>query len=211
MVGRRDFLIKGENRMFMRMLLAFIAVALSGCAHHYQFDSSSVAGIEVPDRLGPGWTYTIDDSIHDARRTNFKPNGQPCSLHSYSLSVSDALEGAIRRGMDEFLEGGTTTKGAGSGPRNIIFRLEQFQPRFQCAIGATEGACTGTAEISLGVTVVNDGARRTFSVTAERSADAPGGSMCSNALAAPAEAARKAAKEVVERAIERIYTSVRLK
>jgi hypothetical protein len=201
----------GNNKMIKRTLLAVAALCLTGCAHHYQYESGSVAGVDVPDHLGPGWTYTIDDSIGEARRMNFKPNGLPCSAHTYSLSASDALEGAIRKGMEEFLEGGSATKGSGIGQRNITFRLEEFQPRFQCALGAMEGACTGTVEISLGVTVANDGKRHTFSVTAERSADAPGGRQCSNALAAPAEAARKAAKEVVERAIERIYTYIRLK
>lgn len=186
--------------------LPVIALALWGCAaQHYSFTTNTVSGVNVPDKLPSGWTYTLDDSLRDARRSGFKPNGQPCSLHTFSIDSSSALESAIRRSMQEFLENGTEQKG-GTGPRNITFRLESYAPRFQCALGSIEGACTGTVEISLGVTVSKDGARRSFSVTAERSADGPGGSMCSTALQAPNEAARKAAKDVVERAMEKIYT-----
>jgi len=185
--------------------LAFAALVLVGCAaQHYSFTTDTVAGVNIPDKLPPGWTYTLDDSLRDARRSGFKPNGQPCSLHTFSIDSTSALESAIRRAMQEFLDNGTEQKGGG-GARNITFRLENYAPRFQCALGSVEGACTGTVEISLGVTVNKDGARRSFSVTAERSADAPGGSMCSTALRAPNEAARKAAKEVVERALEKVY------
>lgn len=188
--------------------VALMTLTLPGCfsPQAYSFTADSVSGINAPDRLAAGWTYSIENSIKDAKRTSFKPTSHPCSLHTYSLDGSSSLESAIRKAMQDFLEAGAETKSASNVARHISFRLEGFQPRFSCSIGATEGHCTGTAEIALGITVVKDGARRAFSVSSERTADASGGTMCANALAAPAEATRKAAKDVVERAMERIVT-----
>jgi len=73
-------------------------------------------------------------------------------------------------------------------------------------MGPIEGTCTGTSEVALAFSVVKDGTRSNFIVTSERSADAPAGQLCANALDAPAEATRKAIKDVIERASERLIT-----
>ncbi len=189
-----------------------IAAALlaTGCAtQNYRYTADSVSSVSVPDRLKGSWTYSIDESIREARRTNFKPGGHPCSFHTFNLDGGAAIQSAIRKGMEEFLERGSEQASGGAGAQHIAFRLDSFQPRFSCAVGMSEGHCTGTAEIALAITLTRNGERRSFTVSSERTADGPGGSMCSTALAAPSEATRKAAKDVVERAMERIITATR--
>lgn len=185
------------------------ALLISGCAaQNYSYSASSVSGVNAPEKLSAGWTYSIDSSVKDARRNSFKPTSHPCSLHIYNLDGAPAIESAIRKGMEDFLDGGSE-QSATAGPRNIAFKLDMYQPRFSCAIGSVEGHCNGTAEIGLTVTITKDGTRKSFSVSSERTADASGGRMCATALAAPAEATRKAAKDVVERAMERVVSAIR--
>ena len=190
--------------------VAVVAFIVSGCAPQSYFRAANdVVAVNAPDRMKGDWTYSIDDSIKDARRSNFKPGGHPCSLHTYSIDAGVALDSAIRKAMQEFLENGAEKKSASDAKRHIAFRLESYQPRFSCAIGQVEGHCTGTAEIALGITVVRGDDRKSFTVSSERTADAAGGNMCAGALDAPAEASRKAAKDVVERAMERVLTALK--
>jgi uncharacterized lipoprotein YmbA len=182
------------------------ALILAGCATTYTKQTDSIGGVNVPDKMVGSWTYSIDDSIKDARRTNFKPGGQVCSAHIYNLDASVALESALRKGMQEFFENGSELKSPAGKMHHVAFRLESFQPRFSCTIGATEGYCNGTAEITMAVTVIKESGRRSFTVTSERSADGSAGSMCSTALNAPSEAVRKASKDVVERVMERLLS-----
>lgn len=178
----------------------FSAVLLSGCftPQNFRRDTSTVS-LNSYDKLNSNWSYTIDNSIKDANRSNFKPNGHVCSLHTYTLSAGNELSSAARR-MLEDLTGGNQNGAINS----ITVRLESFSPKFSCAVGTVEGTCTGSAEIALAFTVLKDGKRSNFSVTSERNADAPAGQMCANALDAPAEATRKAIRDVLDRASERI-------
>lgn len=188
-----------------------VCTALAGCftPQTYKFTAQSAA-VNVPERIRGEWTYVIDDSIRDAKRFSFKPSGHVCSLHTYSLDASDALETTIRKAMLEFAESSSERKGtSGSSATEVVWKLDSFQPRFSCAVGQIEGSCTGTVEVALSVTVVKGGSRRTFSVSSERSGDAGSGKLCNNALAAPADAARKAIKDVVERALERMTNLAR--
>ena len=183
--------------------IALSTVALTGCFTPQSFtrDASPAVALNTFDKVPGTWSYTIDGSLKDAKRSSFKPNGHVCSLHTYTLSAGDELFSATRRMLED------VTGGSQSGANDSInVRLESFSPRFSCAMGAVEGSCTGSSEVALTFSVVKDGKRSNFTVTSERSADAPAGQMCANALDAPAEATRKAIKDVLERASERLTT-----
>ena len=194
------------RNLFIRIFgVGFMLALLTGCATTYNKQSDSVVGINVPDRLKGGWTYSIDDSIKNARRNNFKPTSHICSAHTFNLDASATLASALRKGMQEFLESGSETNTA-AGVKHVAFKLDSYQPRFNCSVGMAEPHCNGTAEVVISVLVLMNGERKSFSVSTERSADAAGGNLCVNALDAPADATRKAAKDVVERAMERLLT-----
>lgn len=191
------------SKRILTVVLSVVALQLAGCAAQtYNKQTESIPAVNVPDQLKGNWTYSLDDSIREAKRSNFKPSGQVCSLHTFNLDSSAAIESVMRRAMQDFIPAGSESR-SGS-PMHIAFRIESFQPRFSCTIGATEPTCTGVAEITLAATVVKDGNRRSFSVTSERSADMAGGNLCSTALNAPSEAVRKATRDAAERAMERI-------
>ena len=172
---------------------------LSGCVPQlYLRDTPSVT-VSTFDKINGSWKYTIDDSIKDARRTAFKPSGHVCSAHTYTLTAGDQLTSAVRKMLEDITEGSQDDS-----KNTITVRLESFSPRFSCAMGVIEGTCTGTTEIALAFSVTKDGKKSNFTVTSERSADAPAGQLCDKALDAPAEATRKAIKDVLERASERI-------
>ena len=182
--------------------VAFGTIVLTGCFTPQSFmkDAPSVT-LSSFDKLPGSWTYLLDGSLKEAKRANFKPSGHVCSLHTFTLSAGDELSSATRRMLEDVTGG--KSDGAGN---SISARLESFNPRFSCAVGMVEGTCTGTSEIALGFTVVKDGKRNNFTVSSERSADAPAGQMCDKALDASAEATRKAIRDVLERASERIIT-----
>jgi hypothetical protein len=192
----------------MRSILRLVALAptvlitlsLTGCftAATYTRDVAKATPNSY-DKLPGIWSYTIDDSLRSANRTGFKPTGLACSLHNYSLNAGDQLASAASRMLDD-ITGGKKEDATNT----IAVRLDTFAPKFSCAAGITEGTCTGTAEIALLFTVVKDGKRSNFTVSSERNSDSPSGAMCDKALDAPAEATRKAIKDVLERASERL-------
>src|SRR6185369_15748224 len=119
------------RRILAMTICAASSLIVSGCftPHHYSLTAQPVAGLNTPDRLTGTWTYSIDESIKDARRSGFKPMGNVCGLHTYSLDASSSIEGAIRKAMQDFLENGSEQAGS---PRHIAFKLDSFNPRFSC-------------------------------------------------------------------------------
>ncbi|WP_295542287.1 hypothetical protein [uncultured Pseudacidovorax sp.] len=193
--------------------LLAVALAVGGCAQTYSRNSVAVSGVNVTTISGEKakgtWPVVIDESISNARRTGFKTTSQVCSGHTYNFDGSVALRSALQAASRELFEDTVLAKAA-TGANNVAFRLEEFNPRLSCQIGATEGVCTGTVEIGVSVLANVGGRRRSFTVNSQRSSDGPAGGLCEKALEVVEDATRRAAKDVAERAGERIATLLEL-
>lgn len=190
-----------------------LAMVVTGCAQTYSRNSVAVSGVNVTTISGEKakgtWPVVIDESIANARRTGFKTTSQVCSAHTYNFDGSAAVRSALQAASRELFEDTVLAKAA-TGPNNISFRLEEFNPRLSCQIGAVEGVCTGTVELGVSVLANVGGRRRSFTVNSQRSADGPAGGLCEKALEVVEDATRRAAKDVAERAGERIATLLEL-
>lgn len=203
----------------MRRGMGLTAIALlvafaSGCAYNVQPSSVSAINVYSPrsDKVPGTYALVIDESLANVRR-EVRPSSYVCAAHTYPLAIGEALaqsiRGAVRQTVAEVEESrGGTTAGAGRSG-TIVFRLDDFQPRLTCSMGFFSGTCTGTAELSISMTVRNPAGAVVLNTAASssRSADADAGAACGSGGESLSQAFSRATRDVLERLMERLAHS----
>lgn len=194
------------NRWFC---LVFVSLALVGCGTTYTKATGAITTVNAMtatgDKVKGNWAVVIDDSISNAKRTNFKTSSHVCSAHTLNLDGSIAIRSSLQALSREMFEETTNVRAVPPSAQNyVLFRLDEFNPRVSCQIGPVEGTCTASTELAVSVTANMEGKRRSFSVSSQRSTDGSAGRMCDKALDVAEESVRKAAKDVAERVGERL-------
>jgi hypothetical protein len=202
-------------------LAILVSLLCGGCAQTYVVRPDPVASINVytPDRNKiPGkWIYVLDDSVGAARR-EIKASSRACSLHMYQVEGGDAFSSYVRNAMESLFE--TTTQGTAIPSADnarteslrgaLVFRVDEFLPRFNCSVGPAEGYCTATTDLAIQATLVDfkTSQRRSINSSSQRTSDGGSGRLCDSVVNVLSESVRKAIRDALERFGERAAAGI---
>jgi hypothetical protein len=202
---------------------------VNGCTttiykHSYISTADLASGISLDtgsgDKLQGNWALVLDESIETARRSSMKPTSYTCSTHDYSFDASGAIASMARKMANQLFETLIEDKEAPTSENAmtnrlvgaIVVKLDDFDPAFTCSMLGYVLSCSGSADISVNVTLIRyqpTSTRESFSLTSRRTSDGPGGDLCSGALTVLGQATSKATKDVFESVAQRLVTRIR--
>jgi hypothetical protein len=202
-------------------LVILLAVLVSGCAYTVQPAATAAVNIHSSyDTKVPGkFAVVIDDSVRNVSR-EVRPTSHACGAHTYPVKLGDAVSVSFQRTLDSVLEGTIEKSSMPSaetmtrlGLRGVVLvRMDNFSPRLSCSTGFWSITCTGSTELSFGISVRGPaGPLFGTSVSGSNTFDGGAGSACEGAAVVLAESITRATRDALERMAERMSNSSRLR
>ena len=202
-------------------VLAIILSALSSCAYKVQPISTEAINIysSYENKIPGKFAVVLDDNIRYINR-EVRPVSHFCSAHSYPITLGDSIAVSVKRTLDSIFE---NTIEQSTFPSNetmakldlrgtILVKMDDFSPRLSCSQGFWTGTCSGSTDISFGITIRDtNGMLLSTAVSGSKTVDGDSGGACAGAASILSDSITRATKEALERMAERISNSTKLR
>lgn len=198
-----------------------LAIFFAGCSHQVAAPTASTIEVHSSyDETIPGnWSVTVDESSTTFER-DISPQSYACSAHSFMFSPGDSIKISAVDALKKTFENTTINKSTPDIEQmkreNLsgyaVIDLEGFNPRINCTQGFWSVKCNVDVDLEFGVEVRGrEGKLLDKSVGSRKSVDGDSGAFCGSISELIGEAYRQALSDSLEKMVEEISNSARIR
>lgn len=205
-------------------VLCLLTLLATGCARTYQAPMESVQNINVYSSY-EGKIQGIFDIIINIdpalAAKDVKPATFICGAHTFPIDVTSTLKTSIYAATEKIFEQINERTDIPSAEimlkeqkaGYLIVRLKEFEPVLTFVPGFFSGTANASCETALEVEIRDKKNVKVFetAVSGNRSASGDAGTMCGDGAKVMAEATKKSFRETLERYIERLSNTAKLR